>query len=108
MNEQVFGTKLFDASVKCIDIAGVAHCIADVDVNSKTAAMWLNSAICHLASQIESLADTLTELEEEFHNEGKFKYPGEVDTHTHRLNHCKYQLKVFVTNNRCSTAEKEK
>lgn len=83
MNEQAFGTKLFDASVKCIDIAGVAHCIADVDVNSKTAAMWLNSAICHLASQIESLADTLTELEEEFHNEGKFKYPGEVDTHTH-------------------------
>lgn len=72
--------------------------------------MWLNSAICHLASQIESLADILTELEEEFHNEGKFKYPGEVDTHTHthRLNHCKYQLKVFVTNNRYSTAEKKK
>lgn len=82
MNEQAFGTKLFDASVKCIDIAGVAHCIADVDVNSKTATMWLNSAICHLASQIESLGDTLTELEEEFHNKGKFKYSGEVDTHT--------------------------
>lgn len=56
MNEQVFGTKLFDASVKCIDIAGVAHCMSEVDVNSKTAAMWLNSAIHNLASQIESLA----------------------------------------------------
>lgn len=83
MNEQEFGNKLFEASVKCIDIAGVAHCISEVDVNSKTAMMWLNSAIHSLASQIENLMDTLTELEEEFHSEGKFKYPGEIDTHTH-------------------------
>lgn len=83
MNEQEFGNKLFEVSVKCIDIAGVAHCISEVDVNSKTAMMWLNSAIHSLASQIENLMDTLTELEEEFHSEGKFKYPGEIDTHTH-------------------------
>lgn len=83
MNEQEFGTELFEASAKCLEIAGVAQCITEVDVNSKTAALWLNSAICNIASQLEHLAEKLEELETEFHSQGKFKYPCEIDTHTH-------------------------
>lgn len=83
MNEQEFGTELFEASAKCLEIASVAQCITEVDVNSRTAALWLNSAICNIASQLEHLAEKLEELETEFHSQGKFKYPCKIDTHTH-------------------------
>lgn len=83
MNEQEFGIKLFNAAAKCLELAGVAQCITEVDVNSKTAVLYLNSAICNIASQLEHLAENLEELETEFHSQGKFKYPCEIDTHTH-------------------------
>lgn len=83
MNEQEFGIKLFNAAAKCLELAGVAQCITEVDVNSKTAVSYLNSAICNIASQLEHLAEKLEELETEFHSQGKFKYPCEIDTHTH-------------------------
>lgn len=85
MNEQEFGTELFEASAKCLEIASVAQCITEVDVNSRTAALWLNSAICNIASQLEHLAEKLEELETEFHSQGKFKYPCEINTHTHTI-----------------------
>lgn len=83
MNEQEFGIKLFNAAAKCLELAGVAQCITEVDVNSKTAVSYLNSAICNIASQLEQLAENLEELETKFHSQGKFKYPCEIDTHTH-------------------------
>lgn len=112
MNEQEFGTELFEASAKCLEIASVAQCITEVDVNSRTAALWLNSAICNIASQLEHLAEKLEELETEFHSQGKFKYPCEINTHTHtRLNYWEYVLKqvadllqIAITKN-CSATE---
>ena len=112
MNEQEFGTELFEASAKCLEIAGVAQCITEVDVNSRTAALWLNSAICNMASQLKYLAEKLEELEIEFHSQGKFKYPCEINTHTHtRLNYWEYVLKqvadllqIAITKN-CSATE---
>lgn len=111
MNEQEFGIKLFNAAAKCLELAGVAQCITEVDVNSKTAVSYLNSAICNIASQLEHLAEKLEELETEFHSQGKFKYPCEIDTHTHthRLDYWYYQLnqvadllKIAICEKSCS------
>ena len=73
MDKQLFGQKITEVSTQSLNIAGIVHCLTQVDLDNEHVRGWLQSALFGLANSIEQLSDVLLDLEYECYKNGYFK-----------------------------------